>query len=100
MEIKVFNVDGKDIKVNVDYENKEVWLSQKSMALLFNKGIDVIKRCLSNLHKVFGATGADFALVQIENGREVKRHIIHYDLDIILKAGYKCNPQITISFKE
>ncbi|MBR6072119.1 MAG: virulence RhuM family protein, partial [Acholeplasmatales bacterium] len=118
MENKEFEIDGRVVNVLIDYDNNEVWLSQKSMALLFNKSIDNISLHIKNIKSgkiknidsvfkenlktdsviedysntefVFAITGLDGKTYNVK----------HYNLDIILQVGYKCNYDITVRFKE
>ena len=118
MENKEFEIDGRSVNVLIDYVNNVVWMSQKNMALLFNKSIDNISLHIKNIKSgrminidsvfkdnlktdsviedysntecIFALTGSDGKTYNVK----------HYNLDIILQIGYKCNYEIAARFKE
>ncbi|MBR6072155.1 MAG: virulence RhuM family protein, partial [Acholeplasmatales bacterium] len=105
MENKEFELDGRVVNVLIDYDNNEVWLSQKEMSVLYCKFINAINRYINGLNnietssvinkneiteKIFAITGLDGKTYNVK----------HYNLDIILQVGYKCNYDITVRFKE
>lgn len=84
-----------EIKVNVLLENETIWLSQKSMAQLFDCTSENILIHLKNIYETGElnekATTKDFLVVQKEGTRNVSRNIKHYNLDTIISVGYKVN---------
>lgn len=86
--------DGK-IHVEVMYGEENVWLSQKSMAILFGCSIDNISLHLRNIYEEQeldeNSTIEDFSVVQREGNREVKRTIKIYSLEAIIAVGYRVN---------
>jgi len=81
-----------DIKVNVLLQNETIWLSQKSMAYLFDCSTDNISLHLKNIFnskeldknsvsEVFSVTASD--------GKNYK--VKHYNLDAIISVGYRVN---------
>lgn len=86
--------DGK-IHVEVMYGEENVWLSQKSMAMLFGCSIDNISLHLKNIYEEKEIEGSstieDFSVVQKEGDREVKRTIKMYSLEAIIAVGYRVN---------
>ncbi|MBC8346263.1 MAG: virulence RhuM family protein [Candidatus Marinimicrobia bacterium] len=44
------------------------------------------------------STVAKIATVQLEGGREVKRKIDYYNLDVILSVGYRVNSKTATQF--
>ena len=95
---KKVNINNKEISFFIDYDNKDIYMSQEELTKLFNTSIHAIKRLINN------PTGAKFALVQnswryfeIENNegsRLIKRNIKHYSLIVIKEIGYKLNPNL------
>lgn len=93
-ESKFLLYETEDGKINVDVvlRDETIWLSQKSMADLFDKDVKTINRHLINiyqeeLHKE--STIPFFEIVQKEGNRNVKRNIEFYNLDAIIAVGYK-----------
>lgn len=86
--------DGK-IHVEVMYGEENVWLSQKSMALLFGCSTDNISLHLKNIYADKeldeNPTTEDFSVVQKEGKREVTRNIKMYSLEAIIAVGYRVN---------
>ena len=84
-----------EIKVNVFLQNETIWLSQKSMANLFDCSIDNIGLHLKNIFKTGELqrkeTTEDFSVVQQEGIKVVKRKVKHYNLDAIISVGYRVN---------
>ena len=86
--------DGK-IKVQTRMQDETVWLTLNQMAELFQLDKSGISRHLDNIYETGEleqtATVANFATVQKEGGREVKRSLEYYNLDAIISVGYRVN---------
>ena len=86
--------DGR-IHVEVMYGEENVWLSQKSMAMLFAVDLSTISEHLTNIYDQKeldkNATLGNFPIVQKEGTREVKRTIKMYSLEAIIAVGYRVN---------
>jgi len=80
-------------KLDVRLEEETVWLTQKQMALLFDKGIPTINEHIKNIYKEGElekkSTIRKFRIVQDEGGRRVERDIEFYNLDVIISVGYR-----------
>ena len=46
------------------------------------------------------ATTEDFSVVRIEGMRQVRRNVIHYNLDAIISVGYRVNPILGGKFRQ
>jgi hypothetical protein len=79
-----------NIKLDVRFDGETVWLSQKQMAVLFNKSISTINEHIKNIFadgelvensviRNFRITGADGKSYQV----------IFYNLDVIISVGYR-----------
>ena len=102
-EILVYkNQDGK-IKIDVRLDNETVWLTQKSLAELFQVKPQNITMHLKNIYTERElqeeATCKEFLQVQIEGSREVKRKQKFYNLDAILSVGYRIKSSIATQFR-
>jgi hypothetical protein len=86
--------DGK-ISVDTLMKDESLWLSQKSMAELFDCTPENIILHFKNIYETEElnekATTKDFLVVQKEGSREVSRKIKHYNLDAIISVGYRVN---------
>jgi death-on-curing family protein len=91
-EIAIYKtVDGPHLKVKLQQDT--VWLSQKQMAFLFNKGLPTINEHIKNIYKEGElkeiSTIRNFRIVQKEGGRVIERNIDFYNLDVIISVGYR-----------
>lgn len=93
------------LDVKVDYNNKTIWLSQNDMAILFSTTKQNISRYIKNYFLPISnlenakLTVKNLLTVQNEGSKKTNREIKHYNLDVILTVGYKCNSEITMFFK-
>ena len=101
-EIVLYNPDN-SINIEVRLEEETVWLNRLQMSILFGRDIKTIGKHISNALKeeLSGmATVANFAIVQNEGGRLVKRNVEYYNLDMILSVGYRVKSQRGIEFRQ
>ena len=101
--IRIYQSKNGQTEVHVKFDNETVWLSQKQMALLFDKDVDTISLHLKNIYKSAEleeiATTEDSSLVQMEGKRKVKRKIKLYNLDAIISVGYRVNSKRGVQFR-
>ncbi|MBR2834812.1 MAG: virulence RhuM family protein [Coriobacteriales bacterium] len=95
---------GNDIKLHVDAQHQEVWLTRNQLAVLYGRDVKTIGKHINNalkekLAEIQNRTVAKFATVQIEGDREVVRQVEHYSLDMILAVGYRVKSQRGIEFR-
>ena len=100
--IIVYNDGELELKVSVEHES--VWLNRNQIAELFGRDVKTIGKHITN---VFAekeleqySTVANFAIVQNEGGREVKRDIEYYNLDVIISVGYRVKSQKGVRFRQ
>jgi hypothetical protein len=78
------------VALSATVENETVWLNRHQIAELFERDIKTIGKHINNVFKEGelekDSTVANFATVQKEGGREVKREIEHYSLDRIISV--------------
>lgn len=90
-------------ELNVRLEKDTVWLTQSQMANLFGVDRSVIVRHIRNIYKseelYEDATCAKNAQVQEEGGRNVRRTIPYYNLDMIISVGYRVNSKNATQFR-
>jgi death-on-curing family protein len=96
--------DSKDgPKLEVRLEDETVWLTQKQMALLFDKDVRTINEHIKNIYKEKEldetSTIRKFRIVQKEGKREVKREVDFYNLDVIISVGYRVNSKRGTQFR-
>ncbi|MDD2448549.1 MAG: RhuM family protein [Sulfurimonas sp.] len=92
-----------EIKLDVSLKNDTIWLNQKQMEMLFDRDKSVISKHIKNIFKEGelerSSTVAKNATVQNEGGREVKREVEFYNLDVIISLGYRVNSKKATSFR-
>lgn len=91
-------------RVELRYEDENVWLTQRMMAELY--GVDV-RTINEHIQKIYGdneltesATIRNFRIVQIEGSREVSREVKHYSLQMIISVGFKVNNERAVQFRK
>lgn len=91
-------------RVELRYEDENVWLTQRMMAELY--GVDV-RTVNEHIQKIYGdnelteaATIRKFRIVQTEGSREVSREVKHYSLQMIISVGFKVNNERAVQFRK
>lgn len=102
--IILYQEDDRNVNVNVYYKNETYWLTQKSMAELFETSSDNISLHLKNIFfeeelSEFSTT-EEFSVVQKEGARNVKRMLKFYNLDAIIAVGYRVNSKKATKFRQ
>jgi 6-pyruvoyl-tetrahydropterin synthase len=79
--------------IDVRLKEETVWLTQKEMALLFDKDLRTVNEHIKNIYKEkeldTKPTIRKFRIVQKEGKRTVERDIDFYNLDVIISVGYR-----------
>lgn len=97
--------ENEECNVNIDVVLKDetIWLTQKSMAELFDTSVDNISLHLKNIYKEMEldkiATTEEISIVQQEGPRKVNRKILFYNLDAIIAVGYRVNSKKATKFR-
>lgn len=103
-QITFYETENGEIKIEVRYENENLWLSQKLMAELFECSTDNISFHLKNIFQEReleeSATTEDFSVVQKEGTREVNRTVMFYSLEAIIAVGYRVNSTRGTQFRK
>jgi hypothetical protein len=90
--------------VEVRLERDTVWLTQKQMALLFDKDSDTVGLHLRNIYEEGEleetATAEKSSVVQREGSRSVRRRVTLYNLDAIISVGYRVNSKRGVQFRQ
>lgn len=92
-----------DISVNAVIRDETIWLTQKSMAKLFDVDVPAISKHLSNIYDerelMRDSTISKMEIVQKEGNRKVKREQKFYNLDAIISVGYRVNSYRSTQFR-
>jgi hypothetical protein len=83
------------VHIEVMFAEENIWLTQKRIAELFGTTPQNVTQHLGNIYAEGEAdqtaTCKDFLQVQNEGGRDVKRNIKLYSLEVIIAIGYRVN---------
>lgn len=100
----VASIGGEESSMEMRYEDENIWLTQKMMAVLYDVSIPTInehlKRIYSDGELQESATIRNFRIVQNEGSRQVGRDVIHYNLQSIIAVGFKVNNERAIQFRK
>ncbi len=92
-DLLIYQTEDGHTEVEVRLINETVWLTQSQMVELFQRDKSVISRHIKNVFEegelTPEGTVANFATVQLEGPREVKRDVEFYNLDVIISVGYR-----------
>jgi hypothetical protein len=102
-QIIIYQTESGKTKIDVRLENETVWLTQKSMAELFQTTVPNINIHLKNIFEEgeleLSRTIKDFLTVRLEGKREIKRKIDFYNLDAVISVGYRIKSNIATKFR-
>lgn len=94
--------DGK-VELDVKIENETVWLTQSQMSDLFQSTKQNVALHISNIYEDNelnqSSTVKEYLTVQKEGAREVKRNVLHYNLDVIISVGYRVKSSQAVQFR-
>lgn len=102
-QILLYQTEGGETILEVLHQDETVWLTQRSMAQLFQKDVSTINEHIRNIYREGelekNATIGNFPIVQQEGSREVTRQVTHYNLDAIISVGYRVNSKRGTQFR-
>ena len=102
-EFLMYKSAEEDVSVNALIKDETIWLTQKSMAELFDVDVPAISKHLSNIYAdgelLKDLTISKMEIVQQEGTRHVKREQNFYNLDAIISVGYRVNSRKATRFR-
>ena len=102
---EIFIYEDKDgiTKVNVTFTDEDIWLTQNQLAEIYKTTQQNISQHIASIYKdnelPIDSTNKKLLLVQNEGGRNVKRNIDHYNLDMIIALGYRVQSEVAVRFR-
>lgn len=103
-EIVIYTADDGNTKIDVNFIDDTVWLSQQQMAELFKTSRTNIVEHIGNIYDEGElnkeSTCRDFRQVRKEGNRNVSRKITFYNLDMIISLGYRVKSKIATDFRK
>lgn len=99
----IYQSADEDVSVNAVIRDETIWLTQKSMAELFDVDVPAISKHLTNIYAdgelMKDSTISKMEIVQQEGARHVKREQNFYNLDAIISVGYRVNSRRATQFR-
>ncbi len=102
-EILIYEDKDGITKVNVTFIDEDIWLTQNQLAEIYKTTQQNISQHIVSIYKdnelSVDSTNKKILLVQNEGGRNVKRNIDHYNLDMIIALGYRVQSEVAVRFR-
>ena len=99
----VYETEDGRIKIDVRLDEETLWLPQAQLAELFQTRQQNISLHIQHIYEegelLPEATHKKYLLVRTEGGREVKRLVDHYNLDMIISVGYRVKSHVATRFR-
>ena len=93
-----------DESLEMRYEDENIWLTQKMMAVLYDVDVRTInyhvKKIFEDSELQESSTIRKFRIVQNEGKRQVEREVSHYSLQMIIAVGFKVNSERAVQFRK
>ncbi len=93
-----------ETRLEIRYEDENIWLTQKMMAVLYDVSVSAInqhlKRIYSDSELQQEATIKKYLIVQTEGSRQVQREVDHYNLQAIIAVGFKIENERAVQFRK
>lgn len=103
-ELILYNTDDGQVRIHLRVEGETIWLSQLEIAELFQTSKQNVSLHAKNIFEDGelspGATIKESLTVQTEGGRQVRRKITYYNLDLILAIGYRVRSPRGVQFRQ
>ncbi|NPC94746.1 virulence RhuM family protein [Bacillus sp. WMMC1349] len=102
--ILIYQTEEGNTKIDVRLENGTVWMTQKAIAELYQKGVNTINEHVKNIYAEGElqelATIRKNRIVQTEGKREVEREVSFYNLEMIIAIGYRVRSHRGTQFRQ
>ena len=102
-DIIIYNTEDGKTKINLQYEDGTVWLSQLEIAELFQTTKQNVSKHVKALYlegELEERATVNYKLtVQQEGNRKISRKLAYYNLDMILAIGYRVRPIRGVQFR-
>lgn len=102
-ELLIYQTEDGRTKIDVFLEDDTIWLNQKQISQLYQKGVNTINEHIKHIFEdgelEEKATIRKFRIVQKEGNREVSRDVDYYNLNMILAIGYRVRSHVGNQFR-
>jgi prophage maintenance system killer protein len=104
MDVILYRSEDGAVQLDVQLDRETVWLNQRQMAQLFDKDTDTVGLHIRNIYKEGElsreGTTEESSVVQNEGGRQVRRKVNFYNLDVIISVGYRVKSKRGTQFRQ
>lgn len=102
-ELLIYQTEDGKTKIDVFFEDDTIWLNQKQISQLYQKGVNTINEHVKHIFDDGeldeNTTIRKFRIVQKEGNREVSREVDYYNLNMILAVGYRVRSHVGNQFR-
>lgn len=102
-DILIYQTENGKTKIDVRLEDKTVWMTQKSIAELYQTTPQNITLHIKNIYLESeleeSSTCKDYLQVRNEGNRTVQRNVRHYNLEMIIAVGYRVRSNRATQFR-
>ncbi|WP_442961173.1 RhuM family protein [Pseudogracilibacillus sp. SO30301A] len=103
-DILIYQTEDGNTKIDVRLENDTVWMTQKAITELYQKGVNTINEHIKNIYAEGelqeAATIRKNRIVQTEGKRKVEREVSFYNLEMIIAIGYRVRSHRGTQFRQ
>ncbi len=103
-ELILYSADDGAVSIQLRVVDGRVWLSQVEIAELFQTTPQNVNQHIAAIFAegewAEEATSKDYLLVRLEGGREVRRSIRHFSLEMVLAIGYRVRSKRGVQFRQ
>ena len=102
-QIVIYQTSDGQTQIDVKMHDETVWLTQETMAQLFDTTVPNINMHIKNIYEDEeldkNRTIKDFLTVRKEGKRSVSRKLTYYNLDMIIAVGYRVKSKTATQFR-
>ncbi|MGL5256413.1 MAG: virulence RhuM family protein [Proteocatella sp.] len=102
-DILIYQTENGKTKIDVRLEDETVWMTQKSIAELYQTTPQNITLHIKNIYLESeleeSSTCKDYLQVRNEGNRTVQRNVRHYNLEMIIAVGYRVRSNRATRFR-
>ncbi len=102
-QIVIYQTADGQTQIDVKMQEETVWLTQETMAKLFDTTVPNINMHIKNIYEDEeldkNRTIKDFLTVRKEGKRSVSRKLTYYNLDMIIAVGYRVKSKTATQFR-
>lgn len=103
-KVIIYQAKSGAIELKGDFSRETIWANRMQMAEMFGVNPQAISKHIQNIYKEKElqrkATSSKMELVQNESGRQVRREVDIYNLDILIAVGYRINSIVGTKFRQ